>query len=130
MSIRDPRRGHGDLEQEILDVLVIAGQPLTPAAVRERLPGDLAYNTVTTVLGRLHEKGRVTRDLQGRAYAYLPVQEQAQITAFQMSRLLSDEADRAAVLARFVSTLSPADEAFLVGLLNRDGEDPETADQR
>jgi predicted transcriptional regulator len=128
--MRDPRRGHGDLEQEILDVLVIAGQPLTPAAVRERLQGDLAYNTVTTVLGRLHEKGRVTRDLQGRAYAYLPVREQAQITAFQMSRLLSDEGDRAAVLARFVSTLSPADEAYLVALLNRDGEDPETADQR
>jgi predicted transcriptional regulator len=113
------RRGHGDLEDEILAVLAAADTALTPAQVRAQLGGTLAYNTVTTVLGRLLDKGRVTREPQGRAYAYLPVHERAQVTAFQMSALLAAEPDRQTALTRFVDTLNEADERLLVRLLRR-----------
>ncbi|MEH0844253.1 BlaI/MecI/CopY family transcriptional regulator [Micromonospora sp. CPCC 205711] len=113
------RRGHGDLEHEILAALAAADTALTPAQVRERLDARLAYNTVTTVLARLVDKGQVTREPAGRGYAYRPVRDRAQVTAFQMRRLLDDDTDRSAVLARFVGTLTPEDEALLVGLLGR-----------
>ena len=121
MEIR--RRGHGDLEHEILAVLAAAGAPLTPAAVRQRLDAGLAYNTVTTVLARLHDKGRVTRHPAGRAYAYQAVRDRAQVTAHQMRRLLDDDTDRSAVLTRFVGSLTPEDEALLVTLLQRTDPD-------
>ncbi|MBM0228765.1 MULTISPECIES: BlaI/MecI/CopY family transcriptional regulator [Micromonospora] len=114
------RRRHGDLEHEILAALAAADAPLTPATVRERLDAGLAYNTVTTVLARLHGKGRVTRHPAGRAYAYQAVRDRAQVTAHQMRRLLDDDdTDRSAVLTRFVGSLTPEDEALLVTLLQR-----------
>ncbi|PZG02953.1 BlaI/MecI/CopY family transcriptional regulator [Micromonospora deserti] len=113
------RRRHGDLEHEILAVLASEEVALTPAQVRDRLGGGLAYNTVTTVLSRLFDKGQATREQTGRAFAYRPVRERAQVTAFQMRRLLDGEDDRAAVLARFVGALTPADEAFLAEMLRR-----------
>jgi predicted transcriptional regulator len=115
-----PRRGHGDLEDEIVATLAASPTALTPAQVRTALGGGLAYNTVTTVLARLFDKGRVTRQPAGRAYAYLAVREQAQVTAHQMSMLLDSEPDRQAALTRFAATLSPADERFLAQLLRHD----------
>ncbi|MEV0154018.1 BlaI/MecI/CopY family transcriptional regulator [Micromonospora sp. NPDC050686] len=117
--MKNRRRGHGDLEHEILAVLAAADAPLTPADVRERLDAGLAYNTVTTVLARLHDKGRVTRRPAGRAYAYQAVRDRAQVVAHQMRRLLDDDSDRSAVLTRFVGALTPEDEALLVALLQR-----------
>ncbi|SCG61100.1 Predicted transcriptional regulator [Micromonospora siamensis] len=105
-------------------MLAAAEGPLAPAAVRERLDPGLAYNTVTTVLGRLHDKGRVTRVSAGRGYAYQAVRDRAQVVAHQMRRLLDDDADRSAVLTRFVGALTPEDEALLVALLQRTEPEP------
>ncbi|GAA5039749.1 BlaI/MecI/CopY family transcriptional regulator [Actinopolymorpha pittospori] len=118
-----PRRRHGDLEQEILAVLASVDAPMTPAEVREELGDALAYNTITTVLSRLFRKGEVTRELVGRAYAYRAVQEPAAVTAFQMRQLLDHDQNRAAVLTRFVGSLSTEDEALLTRLLGPTGED-------
>jgi predicted transcriptional regulator len=115
----DRRRARGTLEQEVLAVLAAAGEPLTSAQVREELGDDLAYTTVMTVLGRLYDKGEVTRARSGRAFAYGAVQDGAELTARKMGRLLDADDDRAAVLTRFVSVLSAADEALLVDLLQR-----------
>nr|WP_238344955.1 BlaI/MecI/CopY family transcriptional regulator [Actinopolymorpha cephalotaxi] len=112
-----PRRGHGDLEQEILTALDPSDGPMTAGQVRERLGDALAYNTITTVLGRLHRKGRVTRSPVGRGYRYEIVRDPAQVTAFQMRRLLDGDTDRGAVLTRFVGSLSPEDEDLLTRLL-------------
>jgi predicted transcriptional regulator len=113
------RRGHGDLEDEIVAVLAASDVALTPAQVRTQMGGALAYNTVTTVLARLFDKGRVTRQPSGRAYAYRAVTEQAQVTAYQMSVLLDAEPDRETALTRFVDSLSPADERLLATLLRQ-----------
>jgi predicted transcriptional regulator len=121
----DLRRRRGTLEREVIATLAAAAEPMTPAEVRDALGGDLAYTTVMTVLARLHEKGLVTRERTGRAYAYAALTDQAEVTARQMRRLL-DSGDRAAVLSRFVGALSDADERLLIDLLGRvDEERPE-----
>ena len=114
------RRQRGDLEQQILTVLAAAEAPMTAADVREALDPSLAYNTVLTVITRLHDKGEVTRAPAGRAYAYLAVADRATVTAWRMQRLLDSDNDRAAVLARFHSALSAQDAAVLAALIAND----------
>ena len=121
----DGRRPRGTLEQEVVAVLATSARPLTPAEVRRRLGGPLAYTTVMTVLARLYDKGMATRQRSGRAFAYRAVPDLAEITARQMQRLLDAGGDRTAVLSRFVGVLSDDDEAVLAGLLRR--PQPETA---
>src|SRR5438270_11374199 len=117
------RRPRGTLEQEVVAALAAASRPMTPAQVRDHLGGDLAYTTVMTVLARLADKGLVTRERVGRAYAYRAVRDEAEITARQMQRLLDTGDDRTAVLSRFVGVLSDDDEQLLIELLPR-AEEP------
>jgi predicted transcriptional regulator len=117
-----PRRPSGGLEQDVLGVLAAAGEPMTPAQVQAELPDGLAYTTVMTSLTRLHEKGAVTRERAGRAYAYRWAADPAVLTARQMRRLLDRDEDRAAVLARFVADLG-SDDGRLLGELLTDKPD-------
>jgi predicted transcriptional regulator len=100
-----------------LATLWAADSPLTPAAVQAELGGELAYTTVMTTLTRLLEKGVVSRERIGRAYAYTAVLDQPGIAAERMRQLLASGRDREAVLARFVGSLSDADERVLSELL-------------
>jgi predicted transcriptional regulator len=113
------RRSRGTLEQEVVAALAASPGPMTPAQVRDQLGRHLAYTTVMTVLARLTEKGLVTRERVGRAYAYTAVRDEAEVTARQMQRLLDARDDRAAVLSRFVGVLSDDDERLLTDLLRR-----------
>jgi predicted transcriptional regulator len=58
-----------DRELDIMAVLWDHG-PSTVADVRERLPVDLAYTTVLTILRTLEDKGHVGHESEGRAYRY------------------------------------------------------------
>jgi len=111
------RRAAGELEAAALAVLQSAGTPLTPAQVRDALQGDLAYTTVVTILSRLHAKGVLTRLRAGRAYLYAPVADEPGLAARRMRGVLDAEADREAVLVRFVSDLSSEDEQVLRRML-------------
>ncbi len=111
------RRAAGELEAAALAVLQAADSALTPARVRDRLGGELAYTTVVTILSRLHAKGVLTRIRSGRAYSYAPVADEPGLAARRMRGVLEAEADREAVLARFVSGLSPDDEHVLRRML-------------
>ena len=111
------RRAAGELEAEVLAVLQAAGSPLSPGEVRGRLGGDLAYTTVVTILSRLHAKGVLERRKAGRAFLYAPVADEPGLAARRMARMLDAEPDREAVLARFVSGLSDADEELLRRML-------------
>jgi predicted transcriptional regulator len=119
-----PRRAAGELEAAALAVLLAADRSLTPAEVLDRLGGGLAYSTVVTILSRLHAKGVLTRLRSGRAYSYAPVADEPGLAARRMRGVLDAEADREAVLARFVSELSAADEHLLRRMLG----DQEPAD--
>jgi predicted transcriptional regulator len=108
-----PRRAAGELEAAALAVLQGSSSALTPGEVLDRLGGGLAYTTVVTILSRLHAKGVLTRLRSGRAYSYAPVADEPGLAARRMRGVLDSEADRQAVLARFVSGLSPEDEDVL-----------------
>ena|SRR5215475_10071536 len=112
-----PRRAAGELESEVLGVLWAAGRPLTPRELLDTLNGGLAYNTIHTILTRLHDKGLVLRDRSDGRAAYSPVKDAAQLAAEKMRAVLERGQDRTATLARFVSSLSPEDEKALRSVL-------------
>jgi predicted transcriptional regulator len=117
------RRASGDLASEVLAALWAAEGPLTAGEVAESLNAGLAYNTVQTILTRLHAKGAVQRELHGRAYAYTPVLDEPGIAASRMRAMLDRGGDHAAVLTRFLDTLTPEEEATLAELLRREHPD-------
>jgi predicted transcriptional regulator len=57
------------LEVQMMQVLWRDG-PSNVQHVQKQIAGDLAYTTVQTVLNVLHQKGKVRRRLQGRAFEY------------------------------------------------------------
>jgi predicted transcriptional regulator len=64
--------------QEVVDVL-------NTSRARRREP-DLAYTTIMTLLSRLHARGLVTRERDGRAYRYAPAR-----TRDELLRQLADD---------------------------------------
>ena len=116
----DGRHAPGWLENEVLAALWAARGPMTPAMVQEALPRELAYTTVMTVLHRLHTKGVVDRRRTGRAFAYQPVVDAAELAARQMRSALDRGQNHAAVLQRFIAGLSTEDEQVLHDLLGGD----------
>lgn len=77
----------GDRELDVMGVLWELGSG-TVSEVRERLPADLAYTTVLTILRNLEEKGFVTHEVEGRAHRYLPRVAQKAARATLVGRLV------------------------------------------
>lgn len=100
-----------------MSYLWAVGTPATPAEVQAAVAPDLAYTTVMTILTRLWQKGRLTREPRGRAFAYSPVETEAEHRAQVMRNTLDDANDRAAVLSQFVGSLKPGDAKLLRRLL-------------
>lgn len=114
------RRERGELANEVLAALAASDGAMTPSEVLADLGGDLAYTTVMTTLARLHDKGTVTRERSGRAYAY-SLADTATLAARQMRDVLDAGEDREVVLSRFLDELGP-DEVPLLTRLLRDAE--------
>jgi predicted transcriptional regulator len=115
-----PRRSRpfGDLEATVMDLLWSAERPLLVREVAELMhPEPRAYTTVMTVLDNLHRKGWLARTRDGRAWRYEPVLTRQDYTARLMREALAGSDDRAAVLARFVEEIDPADAAALAAAL-------------
>jgi predicted transcriptional regulator len=107
-----------DLEAEIMDVVwsrKLAEFTVADVhAVLER-KREIAYTTVMTTLSRLHDKGIVDRQRDGKRHVYSPrfTREQLlQTTARDVLRGLSGANGRTA-LAMLAETVSAADEAAL-----------------
>lgn len=94
-----------------------AEAPMTATQVQQQVGDDLAYNTVQTILIRLHEKGEVQRRRAGRGHEYWPVRDAATAAVAQMRAALPDGTDRHAVLRQFAESLDPSDAALLRDLL-------------
>jgi predicted transcriptional regulator len=69
MTARSSRSGFTRLELRIMQVIWKLGSS-TVSAVQAELDPPLAYTTVQTVLNILERKGKLHRELQGRAYVY------------------------------------------------------------
>src|SRR6186997_1442292 len=61
----------GERELDVMAVLWELGSG-TVTEVRDKLPVDLAYTTVLTILRNLEEKEFVTHKAEGRAHRYFP----------------------------------------------------------
>jgi len=62
----------GDRELDVMGVLWDLGSG-TVAEVRDKLPADLAYTTVLTILRNLEAKEFVTHSSEGKAHRYVPM---------------------------------------------------------
>jgi predicted transcriptional regulator len=94
-------------------IMWAGGDAMTAAEVQTAIGGDLAYNTVQTILTRLYEKKLLQRRRAGRGHAYWPVEDAATATAARMKAALGDRVDRRAVLQQFAATLDDADADLL-----------------
>jgi predicted transcriptional regulator len=103
----------GPLERRVMEQLWTRG-PQTVGGILETLNRDsarkLAYTTVMTILGRLHQKGYTTRTQAGRTYTYKAAMEESVLAATVGRRELSRLIERfgAASLARFAEDLGSA----------------------
>jgi len=74
-------------ELEIMNVLWETG-PANVQTIQQRLPRELAYTTVQTMLNILHRKGKVRRSLKRRAYFYKAVVSRQQVVSHTISGLV------------------------------------------
>jgi len=95
----------GDRELDVMGVLWESGSA-TVAEVRDRLPADLAYTTVLTILRNLEAKGFVRHEGEGKAHRYYP-------------RLARKAAGKSAV-ARLIDKMFGGDASMLVSHLVSD----------
>lgn len=77
----------GDRELDVMGVLWTLGSG-TVAEVRERLPADLAYTTVLTILRNLEKKGLVAHAVEGQAHRYTPQIARAAARRSALARLV------------------------------------------
>jgi BlaI family transcriptional regulator, penicillinase repressor len=73
-----------------LDVMAVLWDrsSATVAEVRERLPDQLAYTTVLSVLRTLEEKGHVGHRGEGKAHRYVPLVERRVAARSALARLI------------------------------------------
>jgi predicted transcriptional regulator len=69
MAANPPKKGLTRLELKIMQVIWKNGS-CTVSTVQEQLKPPLAYTTVQTMLNILERKGKLRRELEGRAYVY------------------------------------------------------------
>ncbi len=100
-----------DRELDVMSVLWDLGSA-TVAEVRERLPDELAYTTVLTVLRTLEQKGHVGHTGEGRAHRYRPLVKRAAAGRTALRRLVDKVFDGSPelLLTQLVSDRNLSDE--------------------
>ena len=119
----------GPLERRVMERLWAVG-PQSVSEVLEAMnassPRSLAYTTVMTILVRLHEKGLVTRQKDGRHYRYSAAVDEssleAQVGRRELNRLI--ERYGAASVAGFAAELGEGDLADRLAQLAQAGLEP------
>ena len=113
-----------DREAELMEVLWDHG-PSTVAEVKERVPDELAYTTVLTILRTLETKGYVTHDSEGKAHRYSALIERdaARRSALQAMAEKFFKGSTAVLLTHLVADekLKPEDVQRLRALLAKRG---------
>ncbi|MGA7158377.1 MAG: BlaI/MecI/CopY family transcriptional regulator [Acidobacteriaceae bacterium] len=75
------------LELQLMQVIWRLGA-CTVAEVQQELPQDLAYTTVQTMLNILTRKGKLKRELHGRAFEYAATVTEAKATTHALRDLI------------------------------------------
>lgn len=112
-------RVFGPLEVEVLESVWRIARPATVRDLHASFP-RLAYTTLMTTLDRLHRKGILRRTKTGRAFAYEPCCERAemelQLAARSIEGMLDSARGRGAMsplLSCFVDAVSERDRLLL-----------------
>lgn len=102
----------GDLQTEVMEILWQAA-PLSVTEVEQKLQRkrEIAHTTVLTTLDRMHRKGFLVREKQGKAFVYSPRYSREEFERGVAQEVLS------ALLTQFAE---PALSAF-VELVSEDG---------
>ena len=87
MPHKKKSEGLTPLETEIMNVLWDIS-PATVQTVQQRLPRDLAYTTVQTMLNVLVRKKKARRTLKDRAYYYRPAVKRDQVAGSAVKDLI------------------------------------------
>ncbi|GAA4867300.1 MULTISPECIES: BlaI/MecI/CopY family transcriptional regulator [Saccharopolyspora] len=108
-------QGLGELESAVMDALWNSDRPRTVREVLAELNRTraLAYTTVQTVFDNLHRKGWVHRELQRRAYHYVPTETRDAAAARALRALLDSSGDPEGVLLHFAQSASDDETAAL-----------------
>jgi predicted transcriptional regulator len=107
------RRGHGELEAEVIAAVGAAAGPATVLEVQRCVDSATSYSAVHTILNRLVDKGLVDRKVAGRGHVYQPSRHAAGVLARHMGEMLDRGPSRSEVLRSFLGTLSDEDHALL-----------------
>lgn len=120
----------GSLEYEILRTLwkrSPANVSSVLGQVNKGRPPDqqIAYTTAMTVLTRLHDKGILDRQKQGRGYSYEPLFDEPGLVEHLSQREVARLVDRfgPVALAQFATAIEEADPTLLARLRNQAGTD-------
>ena len=106
----------GELETAVMEVLWRkSGQTVNEVEERLRDKREIAHTTVLTTLDRMHRKGYLTREKQGKAFVYAPVYTR-------------EEFDRGVVQEVLCSLLGQFTEPALSAFIDLVGEDAEVLD--
>jgi predicted transcriptional regulator len=112
----------GDLQTEVMGAIWKLGEA-TVDDVRELQPANRrsAYNTVQTVLNRLHDRGLLTRQRRGKAYVYRARYDEPELIAMAIQdRLPGASPDtRRAALLNLVGELAPDELEDVARQVNR-----------
>ena len=107
----------GELESAVLAELWNSDQALSVRQVLARVKRKpaLAYTTVLTVLDRLHDKGLVRREKEGKAFLYQPRVSREDWLGEQAARVLTrgDRPPTRALLMAFLDSAERADPALV-----------------
>lgn len=110
----------GSLEYEVMCALwrdAPASVKTVWGRINDERPDEeqLAYTTVMTVLGRLHEKELLDRTKVGRGYDYTPRFDEPQLVEHLSRQEVTDLVDRygAVALTQFAAALEDADPTTL-----------------
>jgi predicted transcriptional regulator len=116
-SLRDPAvKGRlGPLERRVLDALWSRARPASVRDLQSAFP-DIAYTTLMTTLDRLHRKGVLEREKQGRAFLY-----QARLSREQFESARAADALQTA-LSGDSATLGPLLSFFVEAVGDKDRE--------
>lgn len=107
------RRGHGELEAEVLAAVSGPPEAMTVRDIRQAVDPSLSYPAVHAILRRLVAKNLVERRTTAEGQVYRPAEDAANTVARQMNAMLRRGPGRAAVLRSFLSILSATDERYL-----------------
>ena len=110
---RGPAAVLGDLEAAVMEVLWAApGQTVTQVEDHLRRRRSIAHTTVLTTLDRLHRKGYLLRERDGKAFVYAP-----RFNREQFQRRLAEE-----VLAGLLAQADGVALSALVDLIETDAD--------